>query len=96
MTGASSGVGEQLAKILYSHNAKVYIATRSKERATRAINDIKKAQPDSRGQLVFLQLDLGDLSTIKQSALEFTSAESKLDVLWLNAGGMVVYLITTI
>lgn len=87
VTGATSGVGEALAKILYQKNAKVYVAARSHEKAKRAIDGIKKAHPDSKGELIFLHLDLSDLSTIKQSATEFTSAETKLDVLWLNAGG---------
>ena len=45
--------------------------------------------PDSKGELVFLHLDLDDLSTIKKSAEEFLSKEQKLDVLWNNAGVMV-------
>ena len=87
ITGASSGCGEALARILFQHNAKVYVAARSREKASKAIDGIKKAFPNSKGQLVFLSLDLGNLDSIRQSALEFTSAESKLDVLWLNAGG---------
>jgi retinol dehydrogenase 12 len=88
VTGSSSGIGKELAQILYSHDAKVYIAVRSKEKATEAINDIKAKFPDSKGELVFLHLDLGDLTTIKKSAEEFLTKESKLDVLWNNAGVM--------
>lgn len=89
ITGSSSGVGEQLAKILYQHNAKVYVAVRSEEKAKKAIDGIKAAHPDSKGELVFLKLDLGDLSTIKPTADEFMAKESLLNVLWLNAGVMV-------
>jgi NAD(P)-dependent dehydrogenase (short-subunit alcohol dehydrogenase family) len=39
--------------------------------------------------LVFLHLDLDDLTTIKKSAEEFLSKEKKLDVLWNNAGVMI-------
>ncbi|MCJ1326300.1 hypothetical protein MMC10_002964 [Thelotrema lepadinum] len=88
VTGASSGCGEQLAKILFQHNAKVYVAARSREKATKAIDGIKKAHPNFKGELVFLTLDLNDLNIIKQSALDFTSVEPKLDALWLNAGVM--------
>jgi retinol dehydrogenase-12 len=62
---------------------------RSEEKAIKAIDDIKSKCPDSKGELVFLHLDLGDLTTIKKSAQEFLSKESKLDVLWNNAGVMV-------
>lgn len=89
VTGASSGVGQQLATFLYKHNARVYIATRSKEKADRAITAIRQLYPSSRGELIFLFLDLGDLTTIHKSADEFLNKESRLDVLWLNAGVMV-------
>jgi retinol dehydrogenase 12 len=82
-------VGKALAQILYSHDAKVYVAVRSEEKATKAINDIKSNCPQSKGELVFLHLDLGDLTTIKKSAEEFLSRENRLDVLWNNAGVMV-------
>jgi retinol dehydrogenase 12 len=89
VTGSSSGVGKELAQVLYSHNAKVYVAARSEEKAKRAIEHIKAAFPKSTGQLIFLHLDLDDLTTIKKSAEEFLSKEKKLDVLWNNAGVMI-------
>ncbi|MCJ1481322.1 hypothetical protein MMC06_001479 [Schaereria dolodes] len=89
VTGSSSGVGEQLAQILYQHNAKVYVATRSEAKAGKAIERIKSLFPNSKGQLLFLHLDLNDLTTIKKSANEFLGKEDRLDVLWNNAGVMV-------
>lgn len=83
-------MGKDLAKILYTKNAKVYIAARSEERAAVAIAEIKKAAPTSKGELVFMKLDLGDLSTIKASADFFLSRESKLHTLFNNAGVMYV------
>ena len=71
---------------MYSKNAKVYIAARSEDKANRAIADIKKAWPQSRGSLIFQHLDLSDLSTIKSSAENFVSRERKLHVLFNNAG----------
>ncbi|KAJ5280035.1 hypothetical protein N7478_005407 [Penicillium angulare] len=88
VTGANSGVGAELTKILYGRNATVYVGARSEKKAIDAIAGIKKAHPNSGGRLVFLQLDLSDLTTIKASAQNFLAAESRLDVLWLNAGVM--------
>ncbi|KAL6835567.1 short chain dehydrogenase reductase [Trichoderma sp. SZMC 28015] len=88
VTGCSSGVGKELAKILYSHNAKVYITARSAKKAEAAIADIKAAHPESRGEIIYLHLDLNDLSSVKQSADEFLRLENRLDVLWNNAGVM--------
>ncbi|MCJ1358633.1 MAG: hypothetical protein MMC33_008633, partial [Icmadophila ericetorum] len=89
ITGASSGIGLELAKILYAHNAKVYVAARSEEKAAKAMTSIETSFPKSRGELVFLHLDLDDLVAVKQSADSFLAKESRLDVLWNNAGVMV-------
>lgn len=90
MTGANTGVGKELAQILYSKHAKVYIAARSEEKALNAIESIKAAAPEATGsgELVFMRLDLADLTTIKASAGEFLSRETKLHVLFNNAGVM--------
>lgn len=81
-------MGKELARILYTKNAKVYIAARSEEKATQAIEDIKRAAPESRGALFFLRLDLADLTTIKPTVQKFLQQESKLHVLFNNAGVM--------
>jgi NAD(P)-dependent dehydrogenase (short-subunit alcohol dehydrogenase family) len=89
VTGATSGVGKELTSILYAHDAKVYLAARSSEKATSTINELKATHPNSKGELVFLKLDLNDLSTVKASAQEFLAKEKRLDVLWNNAGVMI-------
>jgi retinol dehydrogenase-12 len=81
-------VGKELAQILYAHDAKVYVAARSKDRAVQAIDEIKANFPDSKGELIYLHLDLEDLATIKPSAEAFLAKESRLDVLWNNAAVM--------
>ena len=85
VTGSNTGVGKEVAQILYSRNANVYMAARSEDKAKRAIADIQQAWPNSRGSLSFLYLDLADLSTIKPAVESFTARESKLHVLFNNA-----------
>jgi len=89
VTGGTSGVGKELAQILYAHNAKVYIGARSAEKCSAAISSIKSLFPTSSGSLEYLHLDLDDLTSIKASADEFLSKEQRLDVLWNNAGVMI-------
>ncbi|RYC55603.1 hypothetical protein CHU98_g10605 [Xylaria longipes] len=88
ITGANTGLGKELARMLYSKHAKIYIAARSEAKANAAIDDIKKAEPASQGKLAFIKLDLADLSTIKASAQNFLQREKKLHVLFNNAGVM--------
>lgn len=89
VTGATSGMGKELARVLYAKNAKVYIACRSEEKATEAVAAIKKASPQSKGELIFISLDLADLAKVKAAAESFLARESKLHVLFNNAGVMV-------
>lgn len=53
---------------LLNHNAKVYIASRSKTKAEAAIEELKTA---TGREAIFLQLDLADLAAIRRAADEF-------------------------
>ncbi|KAG6003908.1 hypothetical protein E4U21_001586 [Claviceps maximensis] len=88
VTGGYAGVGKELVDILYQHNATVYVAGRSPDKATAAIDAVKAAHPSSKGRLEFLSVDLSDLTTIKQAVQDFTAKEKRLDVLVNNAGVM--------
>lgn len=74
--------------MLYSKNAKVYVAARSKDKSLKAIETIRGRELGSKGQLEFLPLDLADLTKIKASVGEFLAKENRLDVLFNNAGVM--------
>lgn len=85
VTGANCGMGDELSRVLYAKNAKVYVACPSEEKATKAIAHIRKTAPKSKGKLVFLSLDL---NKVKAAAQGFLEQESKLHVLFNNAGLM--------
>ncbi|PYI07854.1 NAD(P)-binding protein [Aspergillus sclerotiicarbonarius CBS 121057] len=91
ITGGASGIGFELAKMLYRKGAKVYIGGRSEANAQAAIQAIQQAVPQTEGEnspgvLEFLPLHLDDLTTIKATADAFRTKESKLDLLFNNAG----------
>lgn len=88
VTGGYTGVGLKLVEILYQHNAVVYVAGRSQFKANAAIEKLRAEFSNSKGRVEFLQLDLGDLTTIKPAVETFRQKESRLDVLVLNAGVM--------
>ena len=88
VTGATSGVGIELAKILFSRSATVYIAARNEEKITRAIKIIKESAPTSHGRLVSMVVDLSNLTTIASAVETFKARESSLHGLVLNAGVM--------
>lgn len=86
VTGPTSGIGFELVKLLYSRNARVYLAGRASDQGKTVIEGIRASHPTSNGSLHFLHLELDDLASIKSSVLEFQAQESKLHVLWNNAG----------
>ncbi|KAK7215909.1 hypothetical protein V2G26_003912 [Clonostachys chloroleuca] len=90
ITGATGGVGLELAKILYKKNGRVYILGRSPAIAQDKIDAIKReySKSEPTGDLIFLYADLSDLSTIKPSVTEFMAMETKLNTVWYNAGIM--------
>ncbi|KAI0355720.1 NAD-P-binding protein [Trametes cingulata] len=83
VTGGNTGIGKETVKRLLMKNAKVYLAARSKEKATRAIEELRE---ETGKEALFLQLDLSDLNAVKKAAEEYKQRESQLDVLYLNAG----------
>ncbi|KAI1131179.1 short-chain dehydrogenase [Nemania abortiva] len=88
ITGGASGIGYELAKMLFRKRACVYIAGRSEANALKAIKEIESTMPADApvGRLEFLHLELDDLESIKASVETFKARESRLHVLWNNAG----------
>ncbi|KAH9025102.1 NAD(P)-binding protein [Lactarius pseudohatsudake] len=85
VTGSNTGIGKETVKQLLAHNAKVYLAARSAQKANEAIAELKN---ETGKEAIFLQLDLSDIPAVRKSAQEFLSKESQLHVLINNAGVM--------
>ncbi|KAI1129641.1 hypothetical protein F5Y10DRAFT_276681 [Nemania abortiva] len=89
VTGANAGIGKEMARILYSKKAKVYMAGRSEQKTMEAIREIESSVPsEDSGELVWLHLDLADLNAVKASAETFAAKEKNLHVLFNNSGIM--------
>ncbi|KZV61498.1 NAD(P)-binding protein [Peniophora sp. CONT] len=85
VTGGNTGIGKETVKALLQHNAKVYLAARSPDRAAKAIQELKT---ETGKEAIFLQLDLSDLPAVRKAAEEFLSNEKLLHILFNNAGVM--------
>jgi retinol dehydrogenase-12 len=102
VTGAASGVGFELAKILYAAGGSVYVGARSTARCSEAIERIKasaaaerkgrrsggKTEVKTKGTLGSVVVDLADLASVKSAAEQFMRSEKRLDGLIHNAGVM--------
>jgi NAD(P)-dependent dehydrogenase (short-subunit alcohol dehydrogenase family) len=92
VTGAASGVGFELAKILYLAGGTVYVAARSKSRCEGGISKIldhtSGAGKGKKGKLESMVVDLSDLKSVKPAVDAFLKKEVRLDVLVHNAAVM--------
>ena len=69
-------------QVLLQHNAKVYLAARSKSKANAAIADLKAATGKD---AIFIELDLSSLASVRQAAEQFLAHEPELHILINNA-----------
>lgn len=84
VTGANAGLGFEAAKVFAGKKATVILACRSTARAENARKNILEAYPE--GHIDIIQLDLGDLDSIKRFVNDFKAKYSRLDILLNNAG----------
>jgi NAD(P)-dependent dehydrogenase (short-subunit alcohol dehydrogenase family) len=84
VTGASGGVGYEIALQLAAQGAHVVLASRDKERTVQAAYRIERAARGARVEASFL--DLADLASVRRFAGDFLQRGGGLDILVNNAG----------
>ena len=87
VTGSSSGIGYETARVLANKNATIIIAVRNLKKGNTAAEKIKaqNAQADVR----VMELDLADLKSIRSFSDTFKKQYTRLDLLINNAGVMI-------
>jgi len=86
VTGANSGIGYEMARALARRNARVVLACRDQDKGETAVRQIERQHPQAQAER--MQLDLSDLASVRCFADEFTSRDTRLDILINNAGIM--------
>ena len=84
ITGATSGVGLGMAKQISKMGHHLILACRNMDKAKKILDDLKKATPSLKVDI--LALDLADIASIKQFSSELNEKFDSIDVLINNAG----------
>lgn len=84
VTGASSGIGFEAARLLVEKGAFVWLTGKTKDRMDRSVAKLRKEYPN--GKFDYFLIDYSDLSTIKASMEPFVSKLERLDGVLHNAG----------
>jgi NAD(P)-dependent dehydrogenase (short-subunit alcohol dehydrogenase family) len=88
VTGANSGLGYEAARAFADHDAHVVLACRSTNRGREAEERIHDESPDA--FTTVSELDLADLSSVREFASTFADTHDALSVLCNNAGVMAI------
>jgi NAD(P)-dependent dehydrogenase (short-subunit alcohol dehydrogenase family) len=88
VTGANSGIGLEAARALAVRGARVLLGCRNIDKAAAAVASIRTSAPEA--DVSVLQLDLADLSSVRDAAATVAQTCPNLDMLINNAGVMAV------
>ncbi len=86
VTGANSGLGLEVTRVLATNGARVVMACRNLEKAERAAATVRASNP--KGSVEVRPLDLSSLDSVRDFAAGVRGTESRIDVLVNNAGLM--------
>ena len=87
VTGSSSGIGFETARVLAGKNATIIIAVRNLGKGNNAADKIKAQYKNA--VVHIMELDLANLNSVKTFADNFIKNYSRLDLLINNAGVMI-------
>jgi NAD(P)-dependent dehydrogenase (short-subunit alcohol dehydrogenase family) len=88
VTGASAGLGVETARSLAAHGAQVVGAARDLNKAKAATEQVRKDAAANAGSFELVELDLGNLKSVRACADRLLARGEAFDVVIANAGVM--------
>jgi NAD(P)-dependent dehydrogenase (short-subunit alcohol dehydrogenase family) len=88
VTGVSAGLGGETARSLAAHGAQVVGAARDLNKAKAATEQVRKDAAANGGSIELVELDLGNLNSVRACADRLLAKGERFDVLIANAGVM--------
>jgi NAD(P)-dependent dehydrogenase (short-subunit alcohol dehydrogenase family) len=88
VTGVSAGIGVETARSLAAHGAHVIGAARDLKKAEAATAQVRKDAAANGGSFELIELDLGNLKSVRAAADKLLAIGEPLDIIIANAGVM--------
>lgn len=85
ITGCNSGIGKETARELYRNGARIIMANRNENQTKEIIEKFRNEFPESTGQLIYKNLDLASMISVKKFSNDIINNEPKLNILINNA-----------
>ncbi|XP_007654891.2 dehydrogenase/reductase SDR family member 7B isoform X3 [Ornithorhynchus anatinus] len=86
ITGATSGLGKECAKVFHAAGAKLVLCGRNRERLEELVRELTTNQPKKTHKPHIVTFDLADSNTVVQAAAEILKCVGYVDILINNAG----------
>jgi NAD(P)-dependent dehydrogenase (short-subunit alcohol dehydrogenase family) len=88
ITGGNTGIGYESIKALYASPQPhtILMGSRSLDKAKESISKLKGEVPESKSEVVPVQIDIEDDASIEQAFTEVESKFGRIDTLVNNAG----------
>ena len=88
VTGVLAGIGVETARSLAAHGAQVVGAVRDLSKAEAATAQVRKDAAENGGGFELVELDLGNLKSVRASADRLVARNEPFDLVIANAGVM--------
>lgn len=85
ITGATSGIGEETARVLAKRGVRIVMAARDMKKAAKVKERIKRESPEA--EILVSEIDLSSLASVRRFCVEFAALGLPLNIL-INNGGV--------
>ncbi|KAG6584206.1 Short-chain dehydrogenase TIC 32 B, chloroplastic, partial [Cucurbita argyrosperma subsp. sororia] len=85
ITGATSGIGEETARVLAKRGVRIVMAARDMKKAAKVRERIKRGGPEA--EILMSEIDLSSLASVRRFCMEFAALGLPLNIL-INNGGV--------
>jgi NAD(P)-dependent dehydrogenase (short-subunit alcohol dehydrogenase family) len=86
VTGASSGIGIEIARAFHATGATVFVTVRNLAKGQAVVDEILAKDPSNKAPIYLIKMELDSLDSVREGANEILKKTDKLNIVVNNAG----------